>query len=103
MLLGPKGKSGRVTLPLNVFVTDAKREKLVTDKVKVDVDIALDKPIGYFSIVRTVTFPFPEGSRPGRVRGVRRLRPRHAGRWLTPYSAFRSQLNSPRAALTLPV
>ena len=64
MLLGPTGKCGRVTLPLNVFVTDAKREKLVTDKVAVDVDIALEKPIGYFSLVRTVTFPFPEGSRP---------------------------------------
>ena len=37
---------------------------LVTDKVAVDVDIALEKPIGYFSLVRTVTFPFPEGSRP---------------------------------------
>jgi hypothetical protein len=64
VLLGPKGKSGRVTLPLNVFVTDAKREKLVNDKVKVDVDIALEKPIGYFSMVRTVTFPLAEGSRP---------------------------------------
>jgi hypothetical protein len=64
VLLGPKGKSGRVSLPLNVFVTDAKREKLVSDKVKVDVDIALDKPIGYFSMVRSVSFPFPEGSRP---------------------------------------
>ncbi len=64
VLLGPKGKGGRVTLPLNVFVTDAKREKLVADKVKVDVDVALDKPIGYFSMVRSVSFPMPEGSRP---------------------------------------
>ena len=64
VLLGPKGKSGRVTLPLNVFVTDAKHEKLVTEKIKIDVDIALEKPIGYFSIVRTVSFPMPEGSRP---------------------------------------
>ena len=56
VLLGPKGRPGRVTLPLNVFVTDAKREKVVTDKVTVDVDVALDKPIGYFSFVRTVTF-----------------------------------------------
>ena len=56
VLLGPKGKSGRVTLPLTVFVTDAKREKLDNDKVRVDVDITLDKPIGYFSMVRTVTF-----------------------------------------------
>jgi len=65
VLLGPKGKGGRVALPLNVFVTDAKRQKIATDKVKIDVDIALDKPIGYFSVVRTVTFTLPEGSRPG--------------------------------------
>jgi hypothetical protein len=64
VLLGPKGKSGSVTLPLNVFVTDAKRDKLVTEKVKVDVSIDLEKPIGYFSLVRTVSFPMPEGSRP---------------------------------------
>jgi hypothetical protein len=64
VLLGPKGRAGRVTLPLNVFVTDAKRAKLVTDKLQVDVDIALEKPIGYFSMVRTVTFALPEGSRP---------------------------------------
>jgi hypothetical protein len=65
VLLGPKGKSGRVSLPLNVFVTDAKREKITTDKVKVDVDVVVDKPIGYFSIVRSVSFSIPEGSRPG--------------------------------------
>ena len=29
VLLGQKGRTGRVTLPLNVFVTDAKREKVV--------------------------------------------------------------------------
>ena len=63
VLLGPKGRTGRVTLPLNVFVTDAKREKVVTDKVKVDVDVAVEKPIGYFSFVRTITFTVPEGSR----------------------------------------
>jgi hypothetical protein len=64
VLLGPKGRTGRVTLPLNVFVTDARREKVVTDKVKVDVDVAVEKPIGYFSFVRTITFAVPEGSRP---------------------------------------
>ena len=65
VLLGPKGRSGRIALPLNVFVTDSKREKIATDIVKVDVDVALDKPIGYFSVVRTVTFQIPEGTRPG--------------------------------------
>lgn len=65
VLLGPRGKTGHVTLPLTVFVTDAKRARVVTDKVKVDVDIALDKPIGYFSMVRSLTFNVPEGARPG--------------------------------------
>ncbi|HWB46132.1 MAG TPA: hypothetical protein VG900_11885 [Hyphomicrobiaceae bacterium] len=65
VLLGPKGKTGPVSLPLNVFVTDAKHEKIATDKVQVKVDVALDKPIGYFSIVRSVSFNIAEGSRPG--------------------------------------
>jgi hypothetical protein len=65
VLLGQKGKTGRVSLPVNVFVADAKRARIVNDKAKVDVDVALDNPIGYFSIVRSVTFAIPEGSRPG--------------------------------------
>jgi hypothetical protein len=65
VLLGQKGRTGRVTLPVNVFVTDAKRQKIVTDTARVSVDIALDNPIGYFSVVRSVTFQVPEGSRPG--------------------------------------
>ena len=68
VLLGPKGRTGRVTLPLNVFVTDAKREKMVTDKVRVDVDVALEKPIGYFSFVRTVSFPSPKARGPASSR-----------------------------------
>jgi hypothetical protein len=64
VLLGPKGKSGTVVLPINVFVADSKRERIVTDKMKVDVAVAVDKPIGYFSMVRTISFPVPEGSRP---------------------------------------
>lgn len=65
VLLGPKGKGGTVRLPLNVIVTDAKREKIATDTIKVDVDILVDKPIGYFSAVKSITIPIPEGSRPG--------------------------------------
>jgi hypothetical protein len=65
VLLGQKGKSGRVGLPVNVFVADAKRERIVNDKIRVDVDVALDNPIGYFSVVRSVSFNIPEGSRPG--------------------------------------
>lgn len=65
VLLGPRGQSGTVSLPLQVLVTDAKREKVASDAMKVDVAVALDKPIGYFSAVREVSFPVAEGARPG--------------------------------------
>jgi hypothetical protein len=65
VLLGQKGRSGRVTLPVNVFVTDAKRQKIAQDTARVTVDVTLDNPISYFSIVRQVSFNIPEGSRPG--------------------------------------
>jgi hypothetical protein len=65
VLLGPRGKNGNVTLPLTVFVTDAKRERITAEKMKVDVSVAVDKPIGYFSFVKSVTFPVPVGARPG--------------------------------------
>ncbi len=64
VLLGPRGQAGNVTLPINVFVTDARREKIAQDAMKVAVAVAVDKPIGYFSVVRTVTFQIPEGTRP---------------------------------------
>jgi hypothetical protein len=65
VLLGQKGRTGRVSLPVTVFVTDAKRQRIAVDKTRVDVDVALDNPIGYFSMVRQVSFQLPEGSRPG--------------------------------------
>lgn len=65
VLLGQKGRSGRVTLPVNVFVTDAKRQKVSSDTMRVSVDIAVDNPISYFSVVRQVSFEIPEGSRAG--------------------------------------
>lgn len=65
LLLGPKGQPGNVTLPITVAVNDSKRTKVASDSVKVDVNVGLDKPISYFSTVRTVTFPIAEGSRPG--------------------------------------
>lgn len=65
VLLGPRGKSGPLSLPINVFVTDAKREKITTEKLRVDAALAVENPIGYFSAVREVTFDVPEGSRAG--------------------------------------
>ncbi len=65
VLLGPRGKSGTVTLPLNVVVTDGSNTRVAGDAMKIDVAVALDKPIGYFSAVREVSFPIAEGARPG--------------------------------------
>lgn len=65
VLLGPKGKTGNVQLPLTVVVTDAKRERVTQDAVRIDVPVALDKPIGYFSAVRELSFTVPEGARAG--------------------------------------
>lgn len=65
ILLGPRGQSGPISLPINVFVTDAKRDRIVTDKLRVDASVAVENPIGYFSAVRTITFDVPEGARPG--------------------------------------
>jgi hypothetical protein len=65
VLLGPRGKPGSVTLPVNVVVTDSKREKIAGDSMSVGVAVAVDNPIGYFSAVRSVTFDIPEGTRPG--------------------------------------
>lgn len=65
ILLGPRGRPGAIALPVNVFVTDAKRERILNDKATVDVVVSPDKPIGYFSAVRTVNFTVPEGARAG--------------------------------------
>jgi len=65
VLLGPKGKAGSISLPVNVIVTDSKRAQIAADKMKVDVSVGDDKPIGYFSAVHSVTFAIPEGSRAG--------------------------------------
>ncbi len=65
VLLGPRGKPGDVTLPVNIFVTDAKRQRIQTETATISVAVSTDKPIGYFSSVRTVSFDVPEGARPG--------------------------------------
>ncbi len=65
VLLGPRGKSGPITLPVNVYVADTKREKVATDTLKVDTTVAIENPIGYFSAVRIISFDVPEGARAG--------------------------------------
>lgn len=65
VLLGPRGQAGRVTLPVNVFVEDGNRRRLTGEDLSVSVDVSLENPIGYFSVVRTVSFAVPQGTRPG--------------------------------------
>ncbi|KUO57507.1 MAG: hypothetical protein APF80_16355 [Alphaproteobacteria bacterium BRH_c36] len=65
VLLGPRGQSGSTTFPINVFVTDAKRERVAADVMEVAVDLSVDNPISYFSAVRTITFDVAQGARPG--------------------------------------
>lgn len=65
VLLGPRGKPGNITLPVNVTVTDSKRAPVTGQHMSVAVVVGADKPIGYFSAVQSVTFDIPEGSRPG--------------------------------------
>jgi hypothetical protein len=65
VLLGPRGKAGNVMMPVNVVVTDSKREKIATDTVNVAASVTVDNPIGYFSTVRSLSFSIPEGTRPG--------------------------------------
>ncbi|MEZ5849707.1 MAG: hypothetical protein R3D68_03530 [Hyphomicrobiaceae bacterium] len=65
ILLGPRGRPGDVSLPVNIFVTDAKRQRIQSETAVVNVAVNADKPIGYFSSVKTLSFDVPEGARPG--------------------------------------
>lgn len=63
ILLGPRGKAGHVGLPVNIVLTDATKQRVQGDSLRVEVDITPDQPIGYFSSVRTITFDVPQGGR----------------------------------------
>ena len=63
VLLGPRGKAGHVSLPVNIALTDAHKQRIQGDSLRVEVDIAPDQPIGYFSSVRTLRFDIGEGGR----------------------------------------
>ena len=67
ILLGPRGRPGAITLPVQVSVLDSKRASLASDRASVDASVTLDNPIAYFSLVRTVVFEVPQGSRAGDI------------------------------------
>ena len=67
ILLGPRGRPGSISLPVNLAVLDPTRARIAGDKSSIESTVTLDKPIGYFSQVRTVTFDVPEGARAGDI------------------------------------
>lgn len=64
VLLGPKGKSGAVTMPVNIRAAGANKQTLATDKLSVRATIPQDQTAGYFSMVREISFPVQIGTRP---------------------------------------
>lgn len=61
VLLGPRGRAGKVKMPVKVHLTDAERNIISTQDFSVDVTIPSDTPVGYFSAVRDVTFAVAPG------------------------------------------
>ena len=67
ILLGPRGRPGVITLPVQLSVLDPKRASIGADRTRVEANVTLDNPIAYFSQVRTVTFDVPQGARAGDI------------------------------------
>jgi hypothetical protein len=64
VLLGPKGAPGPVTMPLSFHVADADHKVLANEADKVSTTIPQENPVGYFSIVKEISFPITMGTRP---------------------------------------
>jgi hypothetical protein len=64
VLLGPKGAPGQVTMPISIKVADADRKVLANDRANVSTVIPTENPVGYFSMVKEITFPITMGMRP---------------------------------------
>jgi hypothetical protein len=64
VLLGPKGQPGVVNLPVNVHVSGTDKKVLAKDAIKLTATIQAGNPVGYFSMVKEISFPVVVGSRP---------------------------------------
>jgi hypothetical protein len=62
VLLGPKGKPGVVTLPVIFAVMDPAHNKIKTEALKLQVEVSSDKPVGYYSVVRVISFRTAPGT-----------------------------------------
>ncbi|MGH6864787.1 MAG: hypothetical protein ACREDO_01060 [Methyloceanibacter sp.] len=64
VLLGPKGKPGTVTMPISVRAAGVDKSTLASDRMSVSATVPQGNPVGYFSIVRKISFPVQVGTRP---------------------------------------
>jgi hypothetical protein len=64
VLLGPKGTAGAVTLPISIRVASADHKTLANEAVKVAATVPPGDPVGYFSMVKEISIPIVEGTRP---------------------------------------
>ncbi|MEM7619305.1 MAG: hypothetical protein AAF228_02415 [Pseudomonadota bacterium] len=64
VLLGPKGGTDTVQLPIIIHVTDRDRKKISTQRFAIPVNVSRENPIGYFSVVKELSFKIPQGVRP---------------------------------------
>lgn len=64
ILLGPKGKTGTITLPVTMEIMDKSKNKVKSEPFTVSVTITKENPLSYFSLVRDVTIPVKEGTNP---------------------------------------
>ncbi len=68
VLMGPRGTDGTVSLPVQVHLTDINGQKIRTENVNVDVQLSRSQPVGYFSLVKTISFDVTPGVSPGNYR-----------------------------------
>ena len=61
VLLGPRGKSGSITLPAKVTIVDRTNVVLQTQKIRVVVNVPAGETAGAFSEVKEVDLPIPAG------------------------------------------
>ena len=64
ILLGPKGKTGPITLQVTMQVMDKSKNKVTSEPFPVSVTITKENPLSYFALVRDVTIPIKEGTTP---------------------------------------
>ncbi|MHA1516989.1 MAG: hypothetical protein ACTSYK_00135 [Alphaproteobacteria bacterium] len=63
VLLGPKGRPGRVSIPVSVRAAGPSKQTLATDTMKISATVPANNPVGYFSMVRQMSLPIQYGAR----------------------------------------